>query len=162
VEADIYHLNPGLAAQSKVATSPTAGDFVVTTKSGDINMTIFALEGVGSFRLLPDPAVPEGRLQLYAGAGLAVFVTSVDSEGGTSNATLDVRDRDTSVGPQVKVGARWFFTRNLGAFLEGRYAHTRLHVEDSGVTNLGAPIKLKLSTSVDLPLVLVGLSWHFR
>lgn len=162
VEADIYHLNPGLEAQSKVVHSPTAGDFVVTTKSGDVHMTVFALEAIGSFRLLPSNTVPDGRLQLYGGAGLAAFLSSVDSEGSTANATLDVRDHDVSFGPQVKVGTRWFFTRNLGAFVEGRYAHTTLHVEDTGVTNSGAPLRLKLRTTVDLPLVLVGISWHFR
>jgi opacity protein-like surface antigen len=162
VEADVYHLNPGLKAQTGTATSPTVGSFQVTTKSGDLDLTIVALQLVGSYGLLPNAQLPEGQLQLYGGAGLAIFFADVDSQGSSANATLNVRDKTTEIGPQVKIGGRWFFTKNVAAFLEGRYAHTQLNVEDTGVTDAGLPIRLKLESDINLPLGLLGVSLHFR
>ena len=161
-EVDVYHLNPGLKAQTGTVTSPTAGNATITTKSGDLDLTIVALQVIGSYGLLSNDQLPEGQLQLYGGAGLAIFLADVNSEGSSVNATFTMRDKTTEVGPQVKAGARWFFTKNLAAFLEGRWAHTRLHVKDTGVNNAGAPLELKLESTLDLPLVLLGASWHFR
>ena len=42
------------------------------------------------------------------------------------------------------------------------WAHTSFAVEDKGVNFAGTPIKLKASSPVDIPLALVGLSWHFK
>ena len=42
------------------------------------------------------------------------------------------------------------------------WAHTSFAVEDKGVNFAGTPIKLKASSTVDIPLALVGLSWHFK
>lgn len=161
-EIDAYHLSPGLKAQTRPANSPSAGSTTVTTREGDLDFTVLAIGPVGSYSFLPDQAVPEGRLQLYAGAGLAIFFSSVDATGSTAFAQFTMRDSDTSVGPHVKAGVRWFFSRNLAAFIEGRYAHTSIDFQDTGVTFAGAPIRLKTSTDVDLPLGLAGVSWHFR
>ncbi len=161
-EVDVYHLSPGLKRQSRLASSPSAGTALVVTKDGDVDFTIVALSAVGSFRLLPSEQVPEGRLQLYGGAGLGIFWTEVDARGMTTFANFRMIDTDTSIGPQVKVGGRWFFTPSLAGFLEGRWAHTSFTVQDTGVTATGAPVKLKVSSDVDLPLALVGVSWHFK
>jgi len=162
VEADVYHLNPGLKAQTGTATSPTSGTFQVTTKSGDLDLTIIALQAIGSYGLLRNDKLPEGQLQLYGGAGLAIFLAKVDSQGSSANATLNVRDRTTELGLQVKVGGRWFFTQHVAAFLEGRFVHTQLNVQDTGVTNAGVPIRLKIESDINVPLVLLGASVHLR
>jgi hypothetical protein len=43
-----------------------------------------------------------------------------------------------------------------------RWTHTSFTVEDKGVNFAGTPIKLKASSSVDIPLALVWLSWHSK
>ena len=123
-ELDVYHLSPGLKAQTRLASSPSAGTALVVTRDGDVDFTVAALSVVWNYRLLPSEPVADGRLQVYGGAGLAVFFTDVDATGTTTFAQFRLKDSDTSLGPQLKVGARWFFTRNLGAFLEFRWAHT--------------------------------------
>jgi opacity protein-like surface antigen len=163
LEADAYHLSPGVKAQTRLATTAGSAPTPITSREGDLDITIVALSAVGSVSLLQDETRPEGRLQLYAGAGLGIFLTSVDATGGSPNAaSVTIRDSDTSVGPHFKVGARWFLTRNLGAFLEFRYAHTTTEVEDTGFNNAGAPLKLRLKFDQDIPLFLGGISWHFR
>jgi opacity protein-like surface antigen len=161
-ELDVYHLSPGLKAQTRLASSPSAGTALVVTRDGDVDFTVAALSVVWNYRLLPSEPVADGRLQLYGGAGLAVFFTDVDATGSTTFANFRMKDSDTSLGPQLKVGARWFFTKNLGAFLEFRWAHTSFAVSDTGVTAAGVPVKIKVSSDVDLPLALAGLSWHFK
>lgn len=162
-EIDVYRLNPGLKAQTGTVTSPTAASATITTKSGDLDLTIIALQLVGSYGLLSNTQNPDGQLQLYGGAGLAIFLADVDSVGSSSFATnFRVRDTTTEVGPQVKGGGRWFLTKNLAAFIEGRWARTRLHVKDTGTNDAGTPLELKLESNVNLPLALFGLSWFFR
>ena len=123
-ELDVYHLSPGLKAQTRLASSPSAGTALVVTRDVDVDFTVAALSVVWNYRLLPSEPVADGRLQLYGGAGVAVFFTDVDATGNTTFAQFRMKDSDTSLGPQLKAGARWFFTRNLGAFLEFRWAHT--------------------------------------
>jgi opacity protein-like surface antigen len=161
-ELDVYYLSPGLKAQTRLASSPSAGTALIVTRDGDVDFTVAALCVVWNYRLLPSEPIADGRLQLYAGTGAAVFFTDVDATGTTTFAQFRLKDSDTSLGPQLKVGARWFFTRNLGAFLEFRWAHTTFAVSDTGVTAAGVPVKLKVSSDLDLPLALAGLSWHFR
>lgn len=161
-ELDAYHLSPDLKAQTRFANSPTGGSAAITTREGDLDITVLALGPVAYHSLLPDSTHPEGRLQLYAGAGLALFFTTVDATGSSTFATVRVRDSDTSVGPHVKAGTRWFLTRNLAAFVEFRYARTSIDVEDDGFNTAGAPLRLELSTDLDLPVGLAGVSWHFR
>lgn len=159
-ELDVYSMSPGLNRQTKVATS-SIGDFIVTTPGGDLDITVLALGATLSHGFLPEANFPEGRLHLYAGAGLGIFFTSVDAVASSGGIPFRMDDSDTSVGPQVKVGGRWFLIRNLAAFLEFRYAHTSIEVEDSGLVT-GLPTTFKISSDLDIPLALVGLSWHFR
>ncbi len=163
VEADAYHLSPGVKAQTRLATTVGAAPTPITSREGDLDITIVALSAVGNVSLLQDETRPDGRLQLYAGAGLGIFLTSVNATGSSPNAaSVTIRDSDTSVGPHFKVGARYFLTRTLGAFVEFRYAHTTAEVEDTGFNNAGAPLKLKLKFDQDIPLFLGGISWHFQ
>jgi opacity protein-like surface antigen len=161
-ELDVYHLSPGLKHQTRLASSPSAGVAVVTAQAGDVDFTVVALSAVWNYRLLPSDGVPDGRLQLYAGAGGAVIQTDVDVTGFTTFGRLRMDDTDTSLAPQFKLGARWFFTKNLATFLEGRWTYTSFAVQDKGLTFAGAPVKLKVSGDADIPLALVGLSWHFK
>ncbi len=162
VELDAYHLSPGLKRQTRLASSPSAGTALVVTNGGDVDFTVVALSAVWNYRLLPSEQVPEGRLQLYFGAGAAVIQTDVDVTATTTFAQFRMNDTDYSLGPQLKLGGRWFFTKNLGGFLELRWTHHSFTVEDTGANFAGTPIKLKASSTVDIPLALVGLSWHFK
>jgi len=159
-EIDVYHLNPGPKAQTQTATGPVTGPLSATIKSGDLDLTILALQVVGSFGLLPNNELPDGQLQLYGGAGLAIVFAGIDTQITTS-VTLSLKDRTTEVGPQVKGGARWFFTKNLAAFLEGRFTHAELSFEDTSATVFG-PVRLKSESDLNLPLAVVGVSWFFR
>ena len=161
-EIDAYHLNPGPKGQTQTATGPTIGPLQVTIKSGDLDLTILALQLVGSHGLMRNTQHPDGQLHLYGGAGLAIIFASIDTQVTSPNATLPLRDSTTQLGPQVKGGARWFFTKNLAAFVEGRYAHAELEFTDTGVSNAGSPVRLKSESDLNLPLVLVGVSWFFR
>jgi len=161
-ELDAYHLSPGLKRQTRLASSPSAGTALVVTNGGDVDFTVVALSAVWNYRLMPNEQVTDGRLQFYFGAGAAVIETDVDVKGMTTFAQLRMNDSDTSIGPQLKLGGRWFFTKNLGGFLELRWTHTSFTVEDKGVNFAGTPIKLKVGSTVDIPLALVGLSWHFK
>ena len=159
-EIDVYHLNPGPKAQTQTATGPVTGPLSATIKSGDLDLTILALQVVGSFGLLPNNELPDGQLQLYGGAGLAIVFAGIDTQITTS-VTLSLKDRTTEVGPQVKGGARWFFTKNLAAFLEGRFTHAELSFEDTSATVFG-PVRIKSESDLNLPLAVVGVSWFFR
>ena len=159
-EIDVYHLNPGPKAQTQTATGPVTGPLSATIKSGDLDLTILALQLIGSYGLMRNTQHPDGQLQLYGGAGLAIIFASIDTQITTS-VTLSLKDKTTEVGPQVKGGARWFFTKNLAAFLEGRFTHAELDFEDTSATVFG-PVRIKSESDLNLPLVLLGMSWHFR
>ncbi len=161
-EIDVLHFSPGIKALNRTANSPTIGSVPVSISSGDLDVTGLAFGPVGTYSLLSDEQVPQGRLQLYAGAGFALMFTSVDDKFSSPFATFSVKDSNTSVEPHVKAGLRWFFTKNLAAFAEFHYLRVSVDVSGNGVTGAGAPVKIKLSGDAEAPIGLVGISWHFR
>jgi len=160
-EFDAYHLRPGFESQSVTARSSTAGNTLITIRDGKANMTLLALSAVATHRYLPSTEVPKGRLQAYVGVGPALNLSSVAVTFSSPNATVRIKDQDVSVGPQVKIGGRWFFTPSLAAFAEYRFAHHSLKVSDNGVSNAGNPIRIESNMDPSISLGIVGISWHF-
>jgi opacity protein-like surface antigen len=64
--------------------------------------------------------LPLDRVELYAGAGLGVYVTSLRLEGTLLGATTSLEDYDTDVGYQALIGADFYVARHVSVGFEYR------------------------------------------
>lgn len=91
---------------------------------------------------------PHGRLQPYAGIGLAMVSATV------SGPSLAVSD--SSPGLNLLAGAKFFLTERVAVFCEGRYTYASFQFEDAGL--VGAGVK----GVYQAPGVVAGMAWHFK
>ena len=93
----------------------------------------------------------KARLQPYIGVGPGIFLAHID----TAQSGIEGSQSSTRVGLNAKLGAEYFFTRNISGYGEVRYNYTTLDFEgtDSGVFGIRAiynPITFS-----------VGIGYHF-
>jgi opacity protein-like surface antigen len=91
--------------------------------------------------------LPLNRLELYAGAGLGAYVTTLRVEGTVLGVPAELEDDDTDVGYQVLAGADLFVSRYVSVGLE--YRRFKLDA------NFGALVPGKLDVGGDLFLATV-------
>lgn len=91
---------------------------------------------------------PGGRLQPYAGIGLAAVSATV------SGASLAVSD--SSPGLNLLAGVKLLVTERGAVFCEGRYTYASFQFEDAGL--VGAGIK----GVYQAPGFVAGVAWHFK
>ena len=100
---------------------------------------------------------PNGRYQLFALVGPAIFFANYFDAGHHFNFPNHQKDSDTTAGVTTGMGLRYMLTRNIDWSLEYRFKYFSPRFD---VTEFGfgpAKIKTNLATSQ----LLFGLSYHF-
>ena len=105
--------------------------------------------------LMTSPQHPNGRLQLYTGAGPGFFVreTTVRFRSGSAR----VSKSGVSVGADVRAGIAWEFTPNWAIFTEYRFTYYSIDAEGQVEGQ-----KTNLEADYDAHHVLFGVSYRFR
>ena len=94
---------------------------------------------------------PRYRLQPYIGIGPGIFIASIKDPSVTQG---DDSQTSTKLGLNALIGARYFITRHISAFAEGKYNYVRFNFEENpnffGFNATYTPIS-----------VAFGVSYHF-
>lgn len=91
---------------------------------------------------------PLGRLQPYAGIGLAMVSATV------SGPSLAVSD--SSPGLNLLAGVKVLLTERIAVFCEGRYTYASFQFEDAGLAGAG------VKGVYQAPGFIAGVAWHFK
>ncbi len=102
--------------------------------------------------LLATPEIPGGRIQPYAAAGPAAFVTHAKE----SLAGERISDVSVDLGLDVRAGVAWQFHRNVALFGEYRFTHVSPKFEG---TSLGQTFSIE--PEIDTHHFLAGVSFRF-
>ncbi len=155
IALDVFYFEPEIKSQTTTLTSTaavTVGDtLVVAAGTGPANLGSLDVEVIGlsadfmlRMKLSESPDFPNGQIQPYAFVGPALFF--IDAEDET----------DTNVGLKTGAGINWMFTKNFGLFVEYRFTHTEVELEDTS----GGSV-LKAETDLSTHSVLGGISFRF-
>jgi opacity protein-like surface antigen len=139
VEVELFTLNPHVKQQQITATSGTA-TATALTNGAHVRTIIPAVNLIARY--------PRGRIQPYAGVGLAFVNANVSDETFSTS--------DSSPGLNLLAGVRVFMTKELALFGEFKYTYTSFQFDDAGL--VGSGIKGVYS----VPAFVGGVSWHFR
>lgn len=91
---------------------------------------------------------PHGRLQPYAGIGLAMVTATVSGPG--------LAVSDSSPGLHLLAGAKFFLTERVAVYCEGRYTYASFQFEDAGLARAG------IKGVYQAPGFVAGMAWHFK
>lgn len=173
VELEAYHFSPDVDQQTARFTgsvfdgSAVAGSTQVTFGDPDvptapeIGVTAVAVNGLYRFQLAKDAAFPEGRFHPYLGAGLGIFVATLESR--TEELRTD-EDTDIAVGGQALAGLKYFLTKNLALFTEYKFVQTaNFEFELTGFDASTGAVESTSDFELDITAHLIygGIQWHF-
>jgi len=160
LEAEIFYSTPHIKQQDITIRSGTP--FTLTPSGGGPNMPLgneFTAVGVqgANFSVLTIAPLnlmfryPGNRLQPYIGIGPGIFIASIKDPAITQG---DNSQSSTKLGVNTLIGVRYFLTRHVSAFAEGKYNYVRFNFEENpnffGFNATYTPIN-----------VAFGVSYHF-
>lgn len=161
-EAEFFYSNPHIKQQDITFRSDTPGTF---TPSGGgpiipippgAEATAREVQGVNFHVLTIAPLnlmfrYPGNRLQPYIGIGPGIFIARLKDPSVTQG---DNSQSSTKLGLNALIGARYYITRHISAFAEGKYNYVRFNFEENpnffGFNATYSPIN-----------VAFGVSYHF-
>jgi opacity protein-like surface antigen len=168
VELDVYHFEPGLAAQT-VRFSGTfagvSGDLSTRLQSADIDVTAVTVNFLYRYRLLSTPQYQRGRLQPYVGVGVGAFIATLETRTSVFDANKRISDTDVRPGIQALGGARFLLTPKIALFAEYKFVQTdtfSFRFKESG-TIFGFPATETARDRADLTshLFYGGIAFHW-
>ena len=161
VEAEIFYSTPHIKQQNisfrtgaPVTFTPSGGGPSTSTGPGDIPVGV--VPGVNFHVLTIAPLnfvfrYPGTRLQPYLGVGPGIFIARIKDPSVTQG---DNSQSSTRLGLNSFIGARYYITRHISAFAEGKYNYVRFNFEENpnffGFKATYAPIS-----------VAFGVAYHF-
>ena len=160
LEAEVFYTTPNIKQQD--ITFRSGAPFTFTPSGGGPStslgnqLTAVGVQGAHFqvWTIAPLNLVfryPGKRLQPYVGIGPGIFMGRIKDPSITQGETSQ---SSTKLGLNAFVGARYFFTRHVSAFAEGKYNYVRFNFEENanffGFKATYAPIS-----------VAVGVAYHF-
>jgi hypothetical protein len=165
LEAEIFYSTPHIKQQDITLRSDTPFTFTPTgggpstslgnqlPPAGSPPLVIpgahFSVLTIAPFNLML--RYPGNRLQPYIGIGPGIFIASIKDPSVTQG---DNSQSSTKLGLNALIGARYFITRHISAFAEGKYNYVRFNFEENpnffGFNATYSPIN-----------VAFGVSYHF-
>lgn len=105
--------------------------------------------------LLESPQHPNGRLQLYTGAGPSIFI--LDTQVRFLSGAGEVTETGATIGLDFRAGVAYEFLPNWAVFTEYRFTYYSLEPEGRVDGQ-----KTKVEADFDAHHVLLGISYRFR
>jgi opacity protein-like surface antigen len=94
---------------------------------------------------------PGNRLQPYIGIGPGIFIARIKDPSITQG---DNSQSSTKIGLNTLIGVRYFLTRHVSAFAEGKYNYVRFNFEEN-------PNFFGFNATYTPITVGFGISYHF-
>jgi outer membrane protein W len=152
LEAEAFYATPHIKQQIHTFQNSSLPGF---SASGTLQGADFRVITVAPFNLMF--RYHKTRFQPYLGVGPGIFFARIQGEGATPGAQESISD-NVRVGLNAKVGVQYYFTRNLTAFVEGKYNYARFSFGEN--LNL-FPFPYGLDTTYTMLLVAGGIAFHF-
>jgi opacity protein-like surface antigen len=160
LEAEIFYSNPHIKQQDITLRSDTPITFTPSgggpSTSLGTERTAQEVQGVNFHVLTIAPfnlmfRYPGNRLQPYIGVGPGIFIARLKDPSVTQG---EDSQSSTKLGLNTLIGVRYFLTRHVSAFAEGKYNYVRFNFEENpnffGFNATYSPIN-----------VAFGVSYHF-
>jgi opacity protein-like surface antigen len=159
LEAEIFYSTPHIKQQDITLRSGTPFTFTPSGGGSSIplgNESTTEVPGANFHVLTIAPLnlmfrYPGNRLQPYIGIGPGIFIASIKDPAITQG---DNSQSSTKLGVNTLIGVRYFLTRHVSAFAEGKYNYVRFNFEENpnffGFNATYSPIN-----------VAFGVSYHF-
>jgi opacity protein-like surface antigen len=169
LEVEAFHLHPDSPSQRAVFSGIAFGlpsTFGTVIQKADIELTAVGLNLLYRLPLLDSPAFPGGRLQPYAGVGLAVVVATLATTTTPFDLNKNIEDTDARPALQILGGLKFFLTRHIALFSEYKFVQTddfRFRFLVSG-TRAGLPAREFARDQADLTqhYLTAGIAIHWR
>jgi opacity protein-like surface antigen len=160
LEAEIFYSTPHIKQQDITLRSNTPFTFTPSgggpSSSLGNELTSVGVQGANFSVLTIAPfnlmfRYPGYRLQPYIGIGPGIFIASIKNPSITQG---DNSQSSTKLGLNTLVGVRYYLTRHVSAFAEGKYNYVRFNFEENpnffGFNATYTPIS-----------VAFGIAYHF-
>lgn len=151
---DAFSFEPDVSAQRRRFRETDRAEFRDNQESLDFRVTVLALDVIGRYGFLTSADFPNGRAQVYAGAGPGFFITRMRDSTDLNPPRQSHTDDD--VGAHAKTGAKFFVTRNWAIFASYAFTH---HAPSSKFRDF--PDTEVIRTTLDVHHVGGGISFHF-
>jgi opacity protein-like surface antigen len=173
LEGEFTRFHPDLDRKtvntSGTITAPPFGTFParfnVTLQHSDLSTNVYAVNFLLRRPFKKSTRYPHGHFQLYAGPGVDLVHTSINSKPLLSMSGGTARDSDTEFGFQALGGGRIFLTRHFSLFGEYRFLKTGEFDFQEQQTVGGNFGPMTISSKLHVPLTANmfygGLSFHF-
>jgi outer membrane protein W len=147
LEAEVYHTTPHIKQQFVTFSGPSGP--VGTLEFPGLNFRVLT---VAPFNVVM--RYHKTRLQPYISVGPGIFFARIKDP----SLTADNTQSSTSLGLNAQAGLRYYITRHLVVFGEGKFNYSRFHFDEtpSGNFNLYG-----FDTTYQMFHVSFGLSYHF-
>ena len=160
IEAELFYSTPHIKQQDLTFRSGTPFTFTPSgggpsTSLGN-ELTSVGIQGVNFHVLTVAPLnivfrYPKTRLQPYIGIGPGIFIARIKDPSITQG---DASQSSTQLGLNSFIGVRYYITRHVSAFAEGKYNYVRFHFAENpnffGFNATYAPISVSF-----------GIGYHF-
>lgn len=148
IEAEIYHTTPHIKQQSVLFSGP--GGPVGSAVLPGVNMRVLTIAPLNlSFRY------HKTRLQPYVAVGPGIFMARISDPSLTS----DNSQSSTKLGLNAQAGLRYYITRHITVFGEGKYNYVRFNFPE---TPPGSSFNLfGFNGTYNMFHVAFGLSYNF-
>ena len=145
VGLDVFRFNADVPMQT-VDTTISGVRAPATLQAIDFQSTVFAFDVVRLRHLLLASAeYPQGRLQIDATAGPALFRTTVTNKANGELTTQPATD--TASGYKLGAGVSWRLTQRTALFAEYRFTHVHTEPVLKGtITGANVPMPFDLDT----------------
>jgi len=149
LEAEVYNTTPHIKQQSVTFSGPSGP--IGTVLLPGLHMQVLTLAPLNlSFRY------HHTRLQPYVAVGPGIFFARIHDPSITSG---DNKQSTTQLGLNAQAGLRYYLTRHVTVFAEGKYNHARLKFQESGPQ--GNPTLFGFNATYNMFHVAFGLSYNF-
>lgn len=155
LEAEFFATSPHIDQQVHTFANP-AVSCPGSSCSGTLQGAHFRVATLAPLNLMF--RYPHTRLQPYIGIGPGLFFARISGESnGTPGSTASTSNNGV-LGFNGKVGAEYYFTKHVTAFLEGKYNYAKFNFKEN--TDL-YPFPYGFKTTYSMFLVSFGLAIHF-
>lgn len=154
LEGEFFATSPHIEQQVHTFANPAVSCSVAC--SGTLQGAHFRVATLAPLNLMF--RYPNARLQPYIGLGPGVFFARISGESnGTPGSTASTSNNGV-LGLNGKVGAEYYFTKHVTAFLEGKYNYAKFNFKENSDLY---PFPYGFKTTYSMVMVSFGLAIHF-
>lgn len=155
LEAEFFATSPHIDQQVHTFANP-AVSCPASSCSGTLQGAHFRVATLAPLNFMF--RYPNARLQPYIGFGPGLFFARISGEStGTPGSTASTSNNGV-LGFNGKVGAEYYFTKHVTAFLEGKYNYARFNFKENSDLY---PFPYGFKTHYSMFLMSFGLAIHF-